>query len=275
MPKKEFNASQYDKELKGMKMVDRSRLYKKIQEALNMGAEELVGESEAHKALYRKIRDDMAEDRSVTLPAGSVFEPIPSPDPTKRQIWRCSAVSGAGKSYLARSIAENYLRLFPDREVYLISQQEHDETLDNMKPHPPKRIDYTTFATDPPSMDEFEKCLIIFDDVDCIPNPHGKAVLQLIDEVCMRGRHTVTSAIICTHYLSCGLKTRLSLSEAHYLCIYPFATSPKAMEYALTTYAGMTREQIQKLRTLNSRWVIVSKQYPTYVLAETCAYMLN
>jgi hypothetical protein len=155
---------------------------------------------------------------------------------------------------------------------------EQDDTLDSMKingrPYPPKRIDYKTFKTDYPSIEEFENCLIIFDDYDCIPEPYGKLVQQLIDELAIQGRHTNTSMLCLSHYLTNYKKTRLILSEAHCIVLYPMATSFKAMSYVCQTHCGLTKDEIQGLKKLG-RWVLIHKVYPQYLISAHTAYLLN
>jgi hypothetical protein len=216
-PKKEFNPSKYN--FIGIKGAEKVKLINKIQEALDKDMPELIGESDRIKEIYTKIRSDVAKDLSIELPPGSIYQPIPTPNPNTRQIWYCAGISGSGKSHFARGIAENYKKLYPDREVYLISQLEKDDTLDNMKVNgklsPPKRIDYKTFKTDMPELSEFdEPCLVIFDDYDCIPAPYDKPVQQLIDTLAIQGRHcgegTSTkgqgvSMLVLSHYLNCGV----------------------------------------------------------------------
>ena len=277
-PKKEFNPTKYATQLKGVKGAERVRLVSKIQEALDKNAEELIGENETIKDLYRQIKRDVEKDKSIELPDGSTYQPIPSPDPSVRTIWYCAGASGSGKSYFAKNIAENYKKLFPEREVYLISQLEQDETLDNMKINgvlsPPKRIDYKTFKSDFPALEEFENCLVIMDDYDTLPEPYGKLVQQLIDEIAIQGRHTNTSMLVLSHYLTNYKKTRLILGEAHNIVLYPMATSFKALQYVCQTHCGLTKDEVQGLKKLG-RWVMIHKNYPQYLIAANTAYLLN
>ena len=278
VPKKEFSPTKYAPQLKGIKSSDRVRLVAKIQEALDKNAEDLIGEPQNIKDLYQLIRRDIEKDKSIELPDGSIYQPIPSPDPKVRQIWYCAGASGSGKSYFAKNIAENYKKLFPDREVYLISKLEEDDTLDNMKVNgkkdPPKRISLESLKKDYPTLEEFEDCLIIFDDYDTLQAPYDKIVQNLIDDLAIQGRHTNTSMLVLSHYLTNYKKTRLILGEAHSLVLYPMATSFKALQYVCQTHCGLNKEEIQGLKKLG-RWVMIHKVYPQYLIAAQTAYLLN
>jgi len=212
----------------------------------------------------------------IELPPDSLFQLVPDPNPKARQIWYVSGASGSGKSYFARSIAENYKKLYPDREIYLVSKYpvEEDDTLGKMKVGRPKSISLDSIVEDYPSVDEFENCLIIFDDYDTLAPPYDKVVQKLIDDLAIRGRHTATSMCVLSHYLTNYKKTRLILGECHYIVLYPMATSFKAMKYVCEHHCGMTKDEIHDLKKLG-RWVAIHKVYPQYLISAQTARLLN
>jgi hypothetical protein len=264
----EVNASRYMKGLKSVKPGDRVRVMNTIVEAVKKGLTEdaLVGLPDDARTVFNQIRREQENDTSVELPDDSCFQPIPSPDPKKRQVWYVAGQSGAGKSYFARGIAENYKKLYPEREVYLISKLNEDETLDRMKIGKPKRLSLQSLVDDPPELEEFTDCLMIFDDFDTLEKPYFQVVHKLIEDLCIMGRHTNTSMLILSHYLTNYSKTRLILGEVNYLVLYPLATSQKAMSYVAQHYGGLDREHIAEFKRLG-RWVMISKNYPSYVLS--------
>lgn len=216
--------------------------------------------------------EDIPGDSSHTLPEGSRFEVIPDANPEKRQVWYAAGQSGSGKSYFARGIAENYKKLYPNREVYLISKLQYDDTLDESKIAKPKRISIQSLLDDYPALEEFEDCLLLVDDYDTLEKKEYEVVQKLIDDIAIQGRHTRTSMCVLSHYLSNYKKTRLILSEAHYLVLYPMATSGKALTNVCVNYAGLEPEQVKDLKRLG-RWAMVSKNYPAYILSTRKAYM--
>jgi hypothetical protein len=227
---------------------------------------------EVAKEAFARIKRDTASDKSIELPDDSVFQPIPSPDPKKRQVYYVAGQSGAGKSYFARGIAENYKKLFPDREVYLISKLTEDSTLDSMKIGKPNRILLDSLLDDPPEMEEFRDCLIIFDDYDTLEKKYYTVVHKLIEDLCIMGRHTNTTMLILSHYLTNYKQTRLILGEANFIVLYPLATSYKAMSYVCQHYGGLDKEHITELKRLG-RWVCIMKNYPLYVISAHRCFM--
>jgi hypothetical protein len=275
--RKEINAIQYEKELKnlGLKPAQRTMLINKLQEAIYKGIQpkDLL-ENDHIKNLYEKIQEDEQNDKSITLPTDSSFHLIPSSDPNKRQVWYIAGASGSGKSYVARGLAEYYKRFFPDREIYLVSKLKEDPTLDNMKIGKPKRINAESFLEDYPDIKEFENCMVIFDDYDTFEGKLGKIVHQLIDDLAIQGRHTNTTMLCLTHYLTNYKSTRLLLNEATHFVVYPQATSSSALKYLLNTHIGLDKSDLQELKKLG-RWICIGKNYPQYLISEHFAKILH
>ena len=276
VPKREINALKYAEDLKSFKPNERVRIINRLQEALNknLDVDSLVGEHETVKKLYRKIAEDKTHETHIELPTDSTFQCIPSADPKKRQVWYVAGQSGSGKSYFARGIAESYKKLYPDREVYLISKLNEDETLDKSKIAKPKRISLDSLVSDPPELDEFKDCLLIADDFDTLDKPYDKIVHKLIEDLCIMGRHTNTSMLILSHYLTNYKKTRLILGEANFLVVYPLATSFKDIKYVAEMYGGLDSEDIVKMKK-RGRWVCIHKNYPSYVISSHDVNLLH
>jgi len=197
---------------------------------------------------------------------------VPSPDPEKREVFYIAGASGSGKSYMAKGIAECYKRLFPDRECYLVSKLGEDSTLDKLEFL--KRINIQTFIDDYPELDEFENCLVIFDDYDTLTGNAEKVVGKLIDDLATMGRHTCTTMLCLSHYLTNYKKTRLLLNEATHIVVYPMATSFHALGYLLKTHVGMTKDDVRDLKKMG-RWVCIYKHYPQWLVSQQHARVLN
>jgi hypothetical protein len=213
--------------------------------------------------------------KPIRLPPDSQFQILPSPKKDKREIYYVAGASGSGKSYQARGLAERYKKLFPDREIYLISKLNEDETLDTMKTGKPKRIRVDSLATDPiKDISIFANSMVIFDDYDTFPAPMDKIVLQLIDDIATMGRHHTITMCCLSHYLTNYKRTRLLLNEATHFIVYPQATSAHALKQLLGNHLGMEPDEVKKLRSMG-RWVCLHKQFPQWLVSEHFARMLN
>jgi len=269
-----INANKYATELRTLKPAERTKLLSRLEEARNKGLEpeQLIGETALARQLYERILTDDTQSKDIELESGS-FELLPSPDPKKREVFYIAGASGSGKSYKAKELGEYYKKLYPDREVYLISKLTEDSgTLDKMRPKP-KRINIQSLITDFPDLDEFKDCMVIFDDYDTFTGDAEKVVHKLIDDLATMGRHTNTTMLCLSHYLTNYKKTRLLLNEATHIIIYPMATSYHALSYLLKTHIGMTKDDIRDCKKMG-RWVCIYKHYPQYLISAEHARML-
>jgi hypothetical protein len=256
-PKLEINPNTYATEMRELKPQERTKLIARLQEAYAKGlaSDQLIGESSLAKQLYDRILSDSAKTTKIDLPPDDgQFQLVPSPDPERREVFYIAGASGSGKSYIAKGIAEYYKKLFPDREVYLISKLQEDATLDQVKDL--KRINIKTLIDDYPSLEEFENCCVIFDDYDTFTGDAEKVIHKLIDDLATMGRHTKTTMLCLSHYLTNYKKTRLLLNEATHIIVYPMATSFHALGYLLKTHVGMTKDDVRDLKKLGL-WVCV------------------
>jgi len=231
------------------------------------------GAQEVYNEMLGKVEE--SGNSKVKLPPGSTFELLPSADPEKRQIYYIAGASGSGKSYIARHLAEQYQKTFSKRTVYLVSKLKEDATLDGMK-IPPIRLNIDKLVETPlKDLEPLRETLIIFDDYDTLEGKEGKAVQQLIDDICIMGRHTVTSLLILSHHLSNFKKTRLCLTEATHFVLYPQSTGAHALNYFLKTYVGMGPKEVQTLKKSGSRWLCIHKNFPIFYITETEAGLIN
>ena len=273
-PKLEINPQKYATEMRELKPQERVKLITRLQEAHSKGLapDQLVGETALGKALHERIIHDASKETKIDLPDDSQFQLIPSPDPKRREVFYIAGASGSGKSYIAKGIAEYYKKLFPDREIYLISKLGEDSTLDQLEYL--HRINIQTLIDDYPKLDEFEDCLVIFDDYDTFTGNAEKVIHKLIDDLATMGRHTNTTMLCLSHYLTNYKKTRLLLNEATHIVVYPMATSFHALGYLLKTHIGMTKDDVRDLKKMG-RWVCVYKHYPQWLLSVQHARVLN
>jgi hypothetical protein len=232
-----------------------------------------------NKFLCVNEKDDIKGAKNVNLPDDLMFQPLPDTNQNKRDVYYIAGASGSGKSYSAKTIANNYLKLYPDRQIYVVSKLDEDETLDSII-KPVIRLNYKEFEEDPPDLDDFYDCLIIFDDFDTIqPKKLMDKVLNFIDDIATMGRKHKdgqgnVSMIVISHYLTNYKKTRLILNECSHMVLFPQATSSHALNYVLKNYIGMDKNDVQKLKKLG-RWVMIHKMFPQFVLSSQKAYLLN
>ena len=113
------------------------------------------------------------------------------------------------------------------------------------------------------------------DDIENFDRETDKVIQNLVNQVASTGRHNVTSMIYITHLLSDYKRTRLVLMEATGYVLYPQSTGSHALNYMLKTYVGMDSKESQALRKAGSRWVYIRKHYPSVLVTEHSAKIMN
>lgn len=178
---------------------------KLIHEAMMKGIppEHLITQDKGVKTLYADMmKQTKKSDKCIKLPPDSTFQLLPNPDPEKRSVYYIAGASGSGKSYIAKGIAEKYQKHFPDRDVFLVSKLGEDETLDGMK-HKPIRLNVQKLIETPlKDLEPLRDCLIIFDDYDAFEGKEAKAIETLMNDIATMGRHTNTTMLCLTHYVT-------------------------------------------------------------------------
>jgi len=237
-----------------------------------------------NKILYLDPTQESNGKKKIEIPFGSNFTLIPDADENKRQVWYIAGMSGSGKSYLAKQLAENYKKMYPDREIYIISKLDNDDTLDSMdfgkenNKYKPIRVDYTQFADFTPDINALSNSMIIFDDIDTIEGKVGKAVHSLAEDIAIMGRKHNSgqgniTMLFLTHYLTNYKKTRLLLNETTHFIFYPQNTSVHSLRYVLQTHIGLDKNEIKNLRKYG-RWVCIRKGFPSIMIGQHKAEIL-
>jgi len=91
-------------------------------------------------------------------------------------------------------------------------------------------------------------------------------VFSLINDLCSNGRHVKTSILCSSHALYEGQKTSELLNNMTDTILYPLTSGEHHIHYFCKQYLGMTKNKIEMLRQLRSRWVLVHKNDPRYFM---------
>jgi len=197
------------------------------------------------------------------------------------------AKSGAGKSHFVGRLLDAMKSKAlgdPERCICIISGVEEDEPLDKPRgkkgqKEPPERIDMydPTF----PEMDsnDFEDCIVVFDDIENLTNKAiNKQVLNLRNSLLEKGRHNNIDVISISHNCLGGNLTRFIHAESTGCVIFPRYSQVHQLTTYLSKYIGLSKQAIQKIMDIGetkSRWVYVSNLAPTYVVFEHGVFLVK
>ncbi|HXS59227.1 MAG TPA: hypothetical protein VN703_00245 [Candidatus Sulfopaludibacter sp.] len=192
----------------------------------------------------------------------------------KAEAYFLSAPRDSGKSTFAGKFVKYYKRMFPQNNFYVISRVTEDPAYDELNPTRIK-ID-EKFVTEPYDVSEFEDSIVVFDDLDVRSKDKiSEAVRKLRDELFENGRHKSTFVLACAHTLLNYRETKPLLSESSCVVIYPKAGYIQQVKRFLKEYVGVeNKKMLLKILNVPSRWVMVRKRYPMYILHEKGAFLL-
>lgn len=184
-----------------------------------------------------------------------------------REVVYISGPSGAGKSTWCSNYIEEYKKVFPKNEIVLFSRKPEDPALDI---HNPLRIDLDqSIVDDPIDLTELQDSLVIFDDCATINNKKVReAVLNLMEDVLECGRSYHISILATSHQLMNYKETRTLLNEATQVVFFPNAGSQYHVKRFLKVYCGLDRDNIKTIMKLPTRYCMINKSYPNYLLYE-------
>ena len=229
------------------------------------------------------IRDTMKQDATKSLKIDDGFLMyIPPVDKSFRMY--VAGPAGSGKSVMCGKIIKEYKRNRPKSKIFVFSDVNEDKALDG---EDITRVLLNQQVVDNPlTIKEIPpSSLILFDDVDAIPEkPIKKSINILQNEILRRGRHPPNypeggkceiSCINTAHNLTNYSETRIILNESNLICVYPRSTSKYNLNYVLTKYYGLSPEEVNQIIALPTRWVIVSRDYPIWVMWQSGIMILS
>jgi len=226
--------------------------------------------------LYNKAQEDIDKKsgREIHLATGH-FQPLPINIRDQRQVLRAGGPSGVGKSYFAAEFIKAFHQMWPDRKVLLFSGKDEDKNFDHLSYM--DRVDLDTLineegATTMPN-DALKTIMCVFDDIECLTDAQKKAVYELKDRLLTTGRSYDIPIILCSHITRAGKVTQIDNTETTHELLF---RSGNAMHNRrlLKDYMGLDSKQCEKILSSNSRWFLISKMAPMYVITETDAWVI-
>lgn len=210
-------------------------------------------------------QDNGILSKIIELPKTKKFTFLPPNDSFRLGV---AGPSGAGKSTFVASVIEEYKKIYKKNKVFMVSPTKDDDAYSKLPFIEYIRID-ETLIDDPIDFREFTSCLIIFDDSEVLsPNKKiNEAIEMFRNQLLENGRKLKISTIAVNHIAMNGAQTKKMLNECQLMCVFPksnFAAVKKLAE----KYWGFDKAEIEYLRKINSRWVLVKNSYPQAILSE-------
>lgn len=192
------------------------------------------------------------------------FELMPNVDPTKTNRLYVAGASGSGKSYFCASYIRNHKALFPKSKFYLVTNKAEDAVLDALQP-----ISITPEqAGQIRDLDPLAGGIVLFDDVDSFPKAERDLVMQFYTHVLKDGRSRGMTVLLTSHTASNYQATREALVNSSHLVFFPQSNRGYHLNQFLKLYGDLSPAQIKEVFSWNTRWCVLSREVPRFLLGE-------
>jgi hypothetical protein len=213
----------------------------------------------------------------LRAPDGCKVAIEPTHLPNARDVIMVGGKSGSGKSHIARNFAIRYSQLWPKRSIYFISYLKEDPTIDKIS-DTIERIPPEELSDETHDIEFFTDSLTIIDDVEGYERKNKEIhnrIQSVVDMIATMGRHNSSSIVVSSHLLTDYKRTRLFLGEANHFVVFAHGASQNQLYNLLCRYSGLDKSDVDKLRSLPSRWVCVRTIFPLTVMHEQGVYLLR
>jgi len=177
------------------------------------------------------------------------------------------APAGAGKTYFTASYIKEYIKVYPDNEVFFFSEKPVDKVIDDIKIVQRVLID-DDWLDHPIDYKECQNCLCIFDDIDGLTKKYKVPVYEFRDKLYKLARSNKVSVIATNHALTNRSETSTMLRESDIIVFFPKKTTPLSLKYLIENYTCITKEDLKKIKKLRTRWCCYIKYEENCVLTE-------
>jgi hypothetical protein len=93
--------------------------------------------------------------------------------------------------------------------------------------------------------------------------------MNLVNSIATTGRHHNVSLMMLCHTATNGQMSKILLNECHAIVLFPANMTGKISKYLLDNYFGLDKNQIKRVKDVNSRHIAILRSYHMLVQSET------
>jgi hypothetical protein len=209
----------------------------------------------------------------IELPKISKFQQTPRSD-FQREAYYISGKAGSGKSHYTEQLVKQIRKHHKEFPIVVFSPLEDNYgSFDNLKRI---NLENEELIKDPIKYMELSNSIVIFDDVEAVTNKDIlKSIMKTLTEILFIGRHENIYVFYISHESCAGSKTKPILTESNSITAFPQYGFDRNMKYLFEEYWGLSKNEIEFVKSRKSRWATYYKIFPTYFMFEHEMYTKN
>lgn len=191
--------------------------------------------------------------------------------PKRHWIGYCTGLSGSGKSYYISQLIKNNFK--EDQLIFLFSPVEDDRAFQDLNIF---HIHLETFEQEfgqPFTIEmlagtEIEPHIVIMDDIHTFNNKKIRDMyINVQTQLLERGRHLHLRSLSVSHNPMAGQLTKAAIRESEFYIVFP-STNYRDSKMLLSTYTGLSKQEIEEILKLRTRGVMIKKSVPSYYVSD-------
>ena len=126
-------------------------------------------------------------------------------------------------------------------------------------------------------LENYKNSILVFDDVENLSRDKKKQeeYERFLDEILNVGRSFKISIIVISHVLCNFNKTKVILMECDKVVMFPNSGAKFAYVNFMHNYFGMGKRFTRKVLNTKSRWVVLNKSCPLYIVTDSSIQVLQ
>jgi len=219
----------------------------------------------------QKLLKDLERKNYIIPRTDGQINPIPLQESSRIGVF---GPSGVGKSTFISKWLKTYKEKYKKNKIYIFSPKLDDPAFKGIKDLHYVKLD-DTILSNVLDVTEFPNSVCIFDDIESITDRALNNAVRIFRDQCYEiGRAPTNITTIAVHHIILGNQaTKIILNESEEVVLFP-KSNFSAVSNLCRRYYGFGRDDLNYLKEVPSRWVVIKRSYPTCIISENAVKVL-